>query len=231
MALVLCVAFVGTAKVARALGVRSDLACIVAGFAFALSPRMLTVLGPSSIEVVAERPGALGAAAPRDRRRARLSASGRPRCRRWRSRWWAGVNAAATSAVLPLGVLWLLTREPGPRRRSMMLWWPVFTVLGTLWWLVPLFLLGAYSPPFLDFIETAAVTTYPTTLFDALRGTSNWVPYVDPDCARRHATSSPRSTCPSTARSSWRPVSRAWRCGATRTACSWSRACSRASCW
>ena len=51
MALVLCVAFVGAAKVARALGVRSDLACIVAAFAFALSPRMLTVLGPSSIEV------------------------------------------------------------------------------------------------------------------------------------------------------------------------------------
>ena len=92
-----------------------------------------------------------------------------------------GVNAAATSAVLPLGVLWLLTREPGPRRRSMMLWWPIFTVLGTLWWLVPLFLLGAYSPPFLDFIETAAVTTYPTTLADALRGTSNWVAYLDPD--------------------------------------------------
>ena len=48
-----------------------------------------------------------------------------------------------------------------------------------LWWLVPLFVLGAYSPPFLDFIESAATTTFSTTLFDALRGTSNWVPYVD----------------------------------------------------
>ncbi len=61
-----------------------------------------------------------------------------------------------------------------------MLWWPLFTLLGTLWWLVPLFVMGAYSPPFLDFIETASVTTFPTTLFDALRGTSDWVPYVDP---------------------------------------------------
>ena len=52
------------------------------------------------------------------------------------------------------------------------------TALGTLWWLAPLFTLGAYGPPFLDFIETAAVTTYPTDLVDALRGTSNWVPYV-----------------------------------------------------
>src|SRR3546814_18394969 len=37
----------------------------------------------------------------------------------------------------------------------------------------------AYSPPFLDFIESASVTTFPTTLFDALRGTPAWVPYVD----------------------------------------------------
>jgi arabinofuranan 3-O-arabinosyltransferase len=90
-----------------------------------------------------------------------------------------GVNAAATSAVLPLGALWLLTRTKGARRRAMMVWWPLFTLLATLWWLVPLFLLGSYSPPFLDFIETAGITTSPTNLADALRGTSNWVPYVD----------------------------------------------------
>src|SRR6478735_6335779 len=41
--------------------------------------------------------------------------------------------------------------------------------------------MGAYSPPFLDYIESAANTTFPTDLFDALRGTSNWVPYVDDD--------------------------------------------------
>ncbi len=91
-----------------------------------------------------------------------------------------GVNAAATSAVLPLGVLWLLTRERGPRRRALLVWWPVFTAVATLWWLVPLFTLGAYSPPFLDFIESAGVTTFPATPFDALRGTTAWVPYLDP---------------------------------------------------
>ncbi len=37
-----------------------------------------------------------------------------------------------------------------------------------------------YSPPFLDWIESASNTTFSTTLFDTLRGTSNWVPYVDP---------------------------------------------------
>lgn len=179
IALVLSVAFLGSAKVARALGVRSDLACILAGLAYALSPRMLTVIGPSSIEVwpMALAPWVLlplviGAERGSPRRAAALSALAIAMV--------GGVNAAATSAVLPLGALWLLTRSAGPRRRQMMIWWPVFTLLGTLWWLVPLFLLGSYSPPFLDFIESAGVTTFPTTVFDALRGTSNWVPYVDP---------------------------------------------------
>lgn len=179
-ALVLCVAFVGAARLSRALGTRSDAAGIVAGVAFALSPRMLSVLGPISIEAW---PSALlpwvllplvrGSIAGSPRRAAALSALAVAMV--------GGVNAAATFAVLPLGVVWILTRERGPRRTSLMLWWPLFTLLGTLWWLVPLFLLGAYSPPFLDFIETTTVTTFPTTVFDALRGTSNWVPYVSAD--------------------------------------------------
>jgi arabinofuranan 3-O-arabinosyltransferase len=178
MGLVLCVGFVGTARLSRALGVRSDVACLVAAFAFALSPRMLTTLGPISIEAwpSAVAPWVLlplvkGAQRGSPRRMALLAGLGVAMV--------GGVNAAATFAVLPLGVVWLLTRTPGPRRRSLMLWWPVFTLIGTLWWLIPLVVLGAYSPPFLDFIETASITTFPTTLFDALRGTSDWVPYVD----------------------------------------------------
>ncbi|MGS7457614.1 alpha-(1-_3)-arabinofuranosyltransferase domain-containing protein, partial [Mycobacterium tuberculosis] len=50
-----------------------------------------------------------------------------------------GVNAAASFAVVPLAVIWVLTRTPGPRRRALLLWWPVFATLGTFWWVVPLF--------------------------------------------------------------------------------------------
>ncbi|MXG88535.1 alpha-(1-_3)-arabinofuranosyltransferase domain-containing protein [Nocardioides flavescens] len=178
LSLVLVVAFLGAALLVRALGVRSDLATVLAGLAFALSPRMLTTLGPISIEAW---PGALAPWVLLAL--VRGSECGSPR------RWAAiaglavgavgGVNAAATFAVVPLGVVWLLTRTPGPRRRALMLWWPVFTLLATGWWLVPLFVMGTYSPPFLDYIETSSVTTLPTTVWDVLRGTSNWVPYVD----------------------------------------------------
>src|SRR4051812_32109460 len=178
LALVMCVALTGAAKVARQLGVRSDVACLLAGFAYALSPRMLTTMGPISIEAWPSAlapwvllPLVLGSRAGSPRRAAALSALAVAMV--------GGVNAAATFAVLPLGVVWLLTRSRGARRRALMLWWPLFTLLGTLWWLVPLFVMGAYSPPFLDFIESASVTTFPTTVFDSLRGTSDWVPYID----------------------------------------------------
>ncbi len=179
LALVLVVSFLGSALLARALGIRSDLACVVAGLAYALSPRAISVVGSISIE---QWPSALapwvllplvrGSERGSARRAALLSALAVSMI--------GGVNAAATLAALPLGVVWLLTRSAGPRRRTMMWWWPAFTVMGTIWWLVPLFVLGAYSPPFLDFIESASNTTFSTDLFDALRGTSNWVPYVDP---------------------------------------------------
>ena len=179
LALVMCVAFLGVVRLARAFGLRSDLALVLCGFAYALSPRMLTTLGPISVEAW---PGALapwvlvplvvGSEKGSARRAAALSALAVALV--------GGVNAAAAFAVIPLGALWLLTRSPGPRRRSLMVWWPAFTLLGTLWWLVPLLVLGSYSPPFLDWIESASNTTFSTTLFDTLRGTSDWVPYVDP---------------------------------------------------
>ncbi|SDS22768.1 arabinofuranan 3-O-arabinosyltransferase [Nocardioides scoriae] len=176
-ALLLCVAFVGAVQVVRALGVRSDLAALVAGAAYALSPRILTVIGPISIEAWPSAlapwvllPLVLGSRTGSARRAAALSALAVAMV--------GGVNAAATFAVLPLGAVWVLTRSRGPRRRQLLVWWPLFTLLGTLWWLVPLFVLGAYSPPFLDFIETSSVTTFPTTVLDAMRGTSDWVPYL-----------------------------------------------------
>ena len=178
LALVLVVAFLGFARLIRALGVRHDLAVILGGVAYALSPRILTTVGPISIEAwpSALAPWVLlalvlGSRQGSPRRYALGAALGVAMV--------GGVNAAATFAVLPLGVVWLTTRSGGPRRRSLMFWWPVFTVLGCLWWLLPLVILGRYSPPFLDYIETAAITTYPTTLFDALRGTSAWIPYIE----------------------------------------------------
>ncbi len=178
VALVLCVAMAGAALLVRAFGARHDLACLLGGFAYAFSPRIVSTLGPISSEAWAAAlapwvllPLVLGARQGSARRYAALAGLAVAMV--------GGINAAASAAVLPLGLLWILTRSPGPRRRTLLLWWPLFTALGTLWWLVPLGVLGSNSPPFLDFIESAATTTFSTTLVDSLRGTSDWVPYLD----------------------------------------------------
>ncbi|UDY22424.1 alpha-(1-_3)-arabinofuranosyltransferase domain-containing protein [Nocardioides sp. Kera G14] len=177
-AAVLGVAFVGSSLVTRALGARRDASVLIAGFAYALSPALLTKIGPISSEAwtLAIAPWVLlplviGSQAGSVRR----------------AGFWAGlavataggINAAATAAVLPLGVIWLLTRGRGPRRLPLLGWWTLFTILGTAWWLLPLVLLGAYSPPFLDFIESADTTTFANNVVDALRGTTDWVAYLD----------------------------------------------------
>lgn len=176
--LLLVVAFLGVVKLTGVLGLGTPTSRLIAGFAFALSPRILTTIGPISIEAWPSAvapwvlvPLVIGARRGSPRRAALLSALAVASV--------GGVNAAATFAVIPLGAVWLLTRTPGQRRRSMLLWWPTFVLVGTFWWIAPLILLGRYSPPFLDFIEVARVTTLPTTVADALRGTSHWVPYVD----------------------------------------------------
>ena len=177
--LIFVVAFLGMAKLCDVLEIGLPWVRIFAGLAFALSPRFLSVIGPSSIEVWPSAvapwvlvPLVIGVRRGHPRRMAGLSALA-VAC-------VGGVNAAATFAVIPLGALWLLCAAPGPRRRTMMRWWPLFVLMATSWWLLPLFLLGRYSPPFLDYIETATNTTIASTLFDALRGTVNWIPYIDP---------------------------------------------------
>ncbi|MDR7087089.1 arabinofuranan 3-O-arabinosyltransferase [Aeromicrobium panaciterrae] len=171
-------AFLGMVKLAGVLGLGTPTARLLGGLAFALSPRMLSLVGSSSIEVWPSAlapwvlvPLVIGLRRGNPRLMAALSALA-VAC-------IGGVNAAATFAVLPLGMIWLLMAQPSRRRRSLIVWWPAFVALGTLWWLGPLLLLGSYSPPFLDFIESASTTTFAATAFDALRGTSNWIPYLD----------------------------------------------------
>ncbi|HZG92084.1 MAG TPA: alpha-(1-_3)-arabinofuranosyltransferase family protein, partial [Pseudonocardia sp.] len=177
LALLMSVAFLGVVALARALRIGTPTGRLVGGLAYALAPRMVTELGAISIEVL---PTALApwvlvplvhGARRGSPRRAALASGAAVFC-------VGGVNAAATSAVLPLAAIWLLTRRCGARRRALIGWWVVAVGLATAWWAGPLLLLGRYSPPFLDLIESAPVTTGPAELVNALRGTTQWVAWL-----------------------------------------------------
>jgi arabinofuranan 3-O-arabinosyltransferase len=86
-----------------------------------------------------------------------------------------GVNAAVTFAVLPVPLLYLLTRQRGSRRAGLLRWWLLFAPLSMLWWGVGLAFFGKYGPDFLQYTESIKTTTSPTTIFEVLRGTADWI--------------------------------------------------------
>ncbi len=178
LALLLSVAFLGVVVLARRLGIGTPTTALVAGVAYALAPRMLTSMGTISSELVpmALAPWVLvplaGVALHGSARRAAMRSGLAVAC-------IGGVNAVATAAALPLAALYLLTRPPGPLRRRLIGWWVLAVGLATAWWAVPLLLFGRFSPPFLDYIESAAVTTAPTDVLTVLRGTSHWIAHLE----------------------------------------------------
>jgi arabinofuranan 3-O-arabinosyltransferase len=176
-ALLLCGAFGGALAVARALRIGTPAAQYVGAVAYALAPRMLTEIGPLSAEMIATvmLPWILLPLIKVDR-------IGSPRRAAGLSGLAVlgvgGMNGALVITVLLVPGLWLLTRRWSARHVRLVLWWFAAVVAAVVWWFLPLVLLGEYSLPFVDYVESAANTTAPTSLFQVLRGTSQWVAYV-----------------------------------------------------
>lgn len=85
------------------------------------------------------------------------------------------VNAVATGAAcLPAVVVFAWRRAWRPA-----LAWLAGCAAVSLWWLGPLLVLGRYSPPFTDFIESAFVTTRWLSLVEVLRGATSWAPFAE----------------------------------------------------
>jgi arabinofuranan 3-O-arabinosyltransferase len=176
-ALVMCVAYLGVVRLARLLGIGTPFSRALAGVAFAVSPRVLTELGTISIEAwpTALAPWVLipliGLRQGGSLRRSVALSALAVMC-------VGGVNATAALAVVPMALLWL-GMLPGTRRRLVALAaWTGAVAAATAWWVVPLLLLGRYSPPFLDYIENSQVTTRITDLVNVTRGTSHWLAYL-----------------------------------------------------
>lgn len=174
--LILCVAFVGMWRLSGVLGMGAPWARYAAAFLYALSPRMLSEVAITSVEVwpIAMAPWVLLPLV-------------RPEPRTW---WWrisrsalafalvGGVNAVATGATLVLPALWFATRRRKLRTLLAGLAWLGTVVVAMLWWFVPLLIMGRYSPPFLDWIEDAKVTTGTASIFQSFRGTSAWLGFL-----------------------------------------------------
>jgi arabinofuranan 3-O-arabinosyltransferase len=177
-ALLLLVAFHGMRRLLGALDVGGESAQLFGAVVFALSPRIVSALGEVSSEVwpMAVAPWVL---LPLVRHGMNGGDPRRAAARSGVAFLAVGaVNAVASGAVLVLPAIYLLTRRRGPERRRLLLWWVACIVLASVWWFVALVLLGRYSPPFLDWIESSAVTTSPDSIANATRGTTAWLAYL-----------------------------------------------------
>ncbi|HET7763247.1 MAG TPA: alpha-(1-_3)-arabinofuranosyltransferase family protein [Phycicoccus sp.] len=166
--------FLAVHALLRALAVGTPATRLAAAVVYALSPRVLTTLGGLSSEAL---PALL---APAILLPAVLAARGRLPARRAAA--WSGlallacggVNATATFFAAVPTILFLLTRR-GWWRRPLTWWWCAGAGLAVAWWLGPLVVLGRYSPPFLDWIESSADVVRNIDAVDALRGTTHWL--------------------------------------------------------
>lgn len=173
----------GMVRVAEALGVGTRTSRLVGAAAFALCPRVLTTLGSISSETWAMMLApwvllpVIEALGPDPRRSLRVLAA--------RSgvalALMGAVNAAASLAACLPAVLWWVCHRPNRVWWRFAGWWALASALAVAWWAVALVQLGRVSPPFLDFIESAGVTTQWNSLIEVLRGTSSWTPFVAPD--------------------------------------------------
>jgi arabinofuranan 3-O-arabinosyltransferase len=177
-ALLLCGAYLGALLLARALAIGSEPARHAAALAYALAPRMLTEVGSLSAEMLPAvlLPWVVLPLVRADRgemtpRRAAFASGVAVLVT-------GGANAAMVIMALVLPGLWLLTRRFTARHLALIGWWCVAVTMAVLWWLIPLLLLGRYSLPFLAYIESSANTTAVASLFQAVRGTNQWVAYI-----------------------------------------------------
>lgn len=176
--LVLLVACEGLRRLALALGI-GPWGAAVAGLAYGLVPRHVTEIGTRSAEILpaAVLPWALLpivlaiAGRMRPVTAAVLSAAAFA-CS-------GGVNGTATAApaaLLAVVVGWAVWRRRLSWRFG--LGWLALVGAVSAWWLLSLLRLGAFSPPFYDFVEDARATTSTSGFGPVLRGASNWVGYI-----------------------------------------------------
>jgi arabinofuranan 3-O-arabinosyltransferase len=179
-ALLLTVGFWGLLRVAETLGIGSPSSRVVAGAAFAMSPRVLTTLGSISSETlpIMLAPWVLlpTILALRDGRAVRRLAGQAGVA----VALMGAVNAIATLAGCLPAVIWWASHRPNRRWWRYTAWLLLAMMLAMTWWLVALILMARISPPFLDFIESSGVTTQWSSVVEVLRGTDSWTPFVAP---------------------------------------------------
>jgi arabinofuranan 3-O-arabinosyltransferase len=177
LALLLTIGAWGIVRLSEALGIGKPWARVLGGLVYCVAPIVVTWAGSSGtlLAVVllpwTVQPLVVGSRVGSPRRAAARSGVA--------VALMGGINATVVLATLPVGLLWLITRAPSRRRRSLTLWWLVSIALACFWWVVPTLLQGRYGYNYVPYTESSVVTTSTASAFEALRGASYWTDYYN----------------------------------------------------
>ncbi len=173
LALLLSTGFWGMVRLAEALGIGTRRGRLLGAIAYCIAPIVVTWTPTTgTLLAVVLLPWVLVPLV-------RGSTSGSPRRAAFVSgiavALMGGVNSAVVVATLPVGAVWLLTRQPGRRRRALIGWWIVALIMACFWWAAALAIDSRFGYNYLPYTETASITTATGSLFEALRGASFWL--------------------------------------------------------
>lgn len=177
-ALILIVAWEGARRVSRVVGLGEG-AALVAGAAFAMSPRLLGTVGVQTAEslpgavmpwlvlpILLHLRGRLGPVVTALLSGAAVVCMG-------------GVNAVETAGSLPLAIILVVWAvRTGRASRRFALQWAAAVGAACVWWALPLLVLARYAPPFFEYVESARDTTALIGWSEAVRGDSSWLGYL-----------------------------------------------------
>lgn len=165
----------GVVRLAEALQIGNRGARVLAGVAYCVAPIVITWTSNSGdLLAVVLLPWMLHPLVVGSRKGSTRRAAGRSGVA---IALMGGANAAVIIGMLPLAVIWFLTRQSGPRRRSLALWWMAAVAMACSFWLVSLAFVQHFGYDYLPYTETSIDTTQTASLFEAFRGASYWVNY------------------------------------------------------
>jgi len=173
----LIVAFLGCRRLARELDIGTPLSRLLAATAYALAPSMLIHLAQTSAGIPLATAALPWIAVPLVRARRSHSTALAAVASAVAFAAGGSVNATVALSVLPFPALYLLLRERGPRRRSLIRWWVAAIGASSIVFVVGVALLRRYGFDFTRITEQAADTTASVNATDVMRGTSDWLAY------------------------------------------------------
>lgn len=177
LAMLFLAGFWGVVLLAEEMGIGSRTTRVMAGFAYAACPFVLTVaIASAGLTPTVLLPWAIlplvRAHHGKTRPLKAVALSGLAVL------GMGGVNATAVLAVLPMPFLWFATRRPGRERNRMLAAWILAVGLATAWFVAGLLFQGKYGFDFLPYTETARTTTEWTSIPEALRGAGMWLSLI-----------------------------------------------------